>query len=185
MFDEEPLPPAVVLDSDFVINVLHENEDYHDECMAFAGRLFDASVPIVYSNLLRVDFWHGWRRAVNAKGVPLEIASAPMLMDDAAAQRERWFQRGDEYLKTFLALFDRYEVRVGTRLLDRALRLMARYNLRSHDACVAAMAFHAEVLDVVSLDADFLRVDDLHVWNNGVPARRAAKRRHARPDTLE
>ena len=44
MFDEEPLPTAVVLDSDFVINVLHENEEFHAECMEFAYRLVDANV---------------------------------------------------------------------------------------------------------------------------------------------
>lgn len=176
MFDEEPLPEAVVLDSDFVISVLHENEEFHEECRRF-GRLFDANVPIVYSNLLRVDFWQGWRRAVNARGLPADLASRPMLMDDPVAQRERWYKHGDEYLKTLLSLFDRYEVRIGTRLLDRALSLMARYNLKSHDACLAAIAFHTDVVDLVSLDKDFLRVDGLRLWNNGIPGRRAAKRR--------
>ena len=59
MFDEEPLPSAVVFDCDFVINVLHENEDFHEECARFAGRLFDQGVGIVYSNLLRLEFWQG------------------------------------------------------------------------------------------------------------------------------
>ena len=90
----------------------------------------------------------------------------------------QWFlQLGDQYLKLFLSLFNRYEARVGTRLLNRAIKLMARYNLGSHDACLAAIAFHTEVLDIVSLDRDFLRVDALHLWNNGIPGRRAAKRR--------
>lgn len=180
LFDEEPLPSAVVLDSDFVINVLHENEEFHEECRLFAARLFDAGVAVVYSNLLRVDFWQGWRSAVNARGLPPEVASQPPLIDDPAVQRQRWYQHGDDYLRTFLSLFDRYEVRIGTRLLDRALRLMAQYNLRSHDACVAAIALHTEVLDVVSLDADFLPVDGLRLWNNGIPARRAERRRPRR-----
>jgi len=176
-FDDEPLPAAVVFDSDFVINVLHENEEFHGECTEFAYRLFDNDVAVLYSNLLRVDFWQGWRRAVNARGLPPEVASQPMLMTDPAAERERWYRHGDEYLKTLLSLYDRYEVRIGPRLLDRALRLMARYNLKSHDACVAAAAFHTEVADVVSLDKDFLRAEGLHVWNNGIPGRRAARRR--------
>jgi predicted nucleic acid-binding protein len=176
-FDEEPLPSAVVLDSDFVINVLHENEEFHEECKEFAQRLSENDVVVVYSNLLRVDFWHGWRRAVNARGLPPEVASQPVLLTDPGAERERWYRHGDDYLKTLLSLYDRYEVRIGSRLLDRALRLMARYNLKSHDACVAAIAFHTEVTDIVSLDKDFLRIDGLHVWNNRIPARRAARRR--------
>lgn len=104
------------------------------------------------------------------------MAPDPIQVADRARQRERWYKHGDEYLKTFLSLFDRYEVRIGPRLLDRALSLVSRYNLRPHDACVAAIAFHTQVVDVVSLDADFLPVDGLHLWNNGIPARRAAAR---------
>jgi predicted nucleic acid-binding protein len=177
MFDEEPLPPAVVFDCDFVINVLHENEDFHDECAGFAGRLFDRGVGIVYSSLVRVDFWQGWRHAVKQKGLPLEIGGEPVRIRDLAKQREEWYQLGDQYPKLFLSLYDRYEVRVGPRLLDRAVKLMGRYNLGSHDACLAAIAFHTDVTDIVSLDADFRRVDGIHLWNSDIPARRLAARR--------
>jgi len=176
-FDEEPLPQAVVFDCDFVINVLHENEDFHEECARFAGRLLEGGVGVVYSNLLRVDFWQGWRRAVNLRGLPAEIGGEPVRIRDAARQREEWYQLGDEYLKLFLGLYDRYEVRVGPRLLDRAVKLMGRYNLGSHDACLAAIAFHTDVLDIVSLDKDFQRVDGIHLWNNDIPGRRRAGRR--------
>ena len=70
MFDEEPLPEAVVLDTSFVVTVLHENEDFHHECLAFARRLVAADVRAVYTNLLRLEFWHGWSRAVRRWGLP-------------------------------------------------------------------------------------------------------------------
>lgn len=177
MFDEEPLPEAVVLDCDFVVNVLHENEDFHGECARFAGRLLDERVGIVYCNLLRVEFWQGWRRAVNQRGLPGEMGGEPIRIRHVAKEREKWYALGDEYLKLFLSLFDRYEVRLGTRLLNQAVKLMGRYNLGSRDACLAAIAFHTQVLDVVSLDRDFLCVDRIHVWNNDIPARRRAARR--------
>ena len=66
---------------------------------------------------------------------------------------------------------------MGPRLLDRAVKLMGRYNLGSHDACLAAIAFHTDVLDIVSLDKDFQRVDGIHLWNNDIPGRRRAGRR--------
>jgi len=175
MFEEEPLPEAVVFDSDFIINVLHENEEFHDECREFASRLFDGGVAIVYSSLSRLDFWHGWRRAVSAGGLPAEIGGEPV--QARITNREEWYKLGDEYLKIFLSLFDRYEVRIGARLLDKALALAGQYNLRSHDACLLACAFHTEVLHIVSLDRHFLRVDRIHVWNNNIPARRRAARR--------
>jgi len=172
MFDEEPLPEAVVLDSDFVIHVLHENEEFHGECIAFARRLLDNNVPIIYSSLLRIDFWSGWRRAVNLRGLPPEIAEAPLLLPDPVAERARLYRVGDGYLRDFLRLFERYEVRIGVRLLNRALPVMAHYNLRSHDACVVACALHTEVPHIASLDRDFCRVDGIELWNNDIPSRR-------------
>jgi predicted nucleic acid-binding protein len=177
MFDEEPLPQAVVLDCDFVINVLHENEDFHDECRRFAGRLLDEGVGIVYSSLLRLEFWQGWSRVVRLRRLPAQIGGEPVRIHDFDKQREESYQLGDEYLKLFLGLYDRYEVKVGTRVLDRAVKLVGRYNLRSHDACLAAIAFHTGVLDIVSLDSHFRRVDDIHLWNNDIPRRRLTKRR--------
>lgn len=75
-------------------------------------------------------------------------------------------------MKEFLGLFRSYEIRIGSRVLDRALDLMGQYNLSSHDACVAAIAFHAGVPDLVSLDWKFARVDGLELWNDRIPGRR-------------
>ena len=46
-FREEPLPQAVVLDADFVVNVLHEGEEYHKDCLRFAVRLLRDNVSVV------------------------------------------------------------------------------------------------------------------------------------------
>jgi len=176
MFNEEPLPPAVVLDSDFVINVLHENEEFHAECFQFAGRLLDANTVIVYSNLLRIEFWNGWRSAVDHRGLPAEIVAEPLLLPDPVAERQRLYRVGDRYFRDFLTLFDRYEVRIGARLLDRALYLIGRFNLRSLDACVAACALRSDVPHIASLDGSFRRVDGIELWNNDVPGRRERRR---------
>jgi len=180
-FTEEPLPLAVVLDSDFVINVLHENEEFHAECFQFAGRLLDADTVIVYSNLLRIEFWNGWRSAVDHRGLPPEIAAEPPLLPDPVAERQRLYRVGDRYLRDFLRLFKRREVKVGARLLDTALALIGHYNLKSLDACVAACALHSGVPHIASLDQGFLKVDGIELWNNGVPGRRERRRRREEP----
>ena len=172
LFHEEPLPRAVVLDTSLVVHVLHENEDFHRECLAFAQRLVDAGVLLVYSNLLRMEFWHGWARAMRIRGIPGELLQQPPLLPDPGSERVRAFLIGDRYLRDFLSLFRRYEIRIGTRLLDCALSLMAQYNLASHDACVIAMASHAGVPDVASPDAKFRRIDGIQLWNDAIPERR-------------
>lgn len=171
-FEERPLPSAVVLDTSFVINVLHEGEDVHAGCLRFAERLRTADCIVVYSNLLRMEFWHGWARAVRLRGVPAKLLQEPMLMPDEASERTRGFAVGDKYLKDFLALFRRYEIRIGARLLDRALDIMSNYNLTSHDACVVAIAGYTDTPDIVSLDSKFRRVDGIQLWNDLIPTRR-------------
>ena len=171
----EPLPPAVVLDVDFVVNVLHEGEELHAECLEFATRMYNADVIVVHTSLLRVEFWNGWRRAVAQRGLPPEVAISPPLLPDATAERRRLYRLGESYLKDFLRAFRRYEIRLGARLLDQALGLIASYNLRSLDACLAASALRAGVPDVVSLDGVFRRVDGIDLWNNDIPSRRAAR----------
>jgi predicted nucleic acid-binding protein len=158
----------VVLDTSFVVNVLHENEGYHRPCLAFANRLIRDDVLIVYSSLLRLEFWHGWARAVRNRGVPRAIVEQPSLLPEPASERARAFAIGDRYLKDFLAMFRGYEIRIGARVLDEALRLMSLYNLGSHDACMAAIAFRAGVPDLVSLDRKFRRVDGIQLWNNHI-----------------
>src|SRR3989304_9978158 len=109
----EPLPPAVVLDVDFVVNVLHEGEELHAECLEFATRLYNADVIVVHTILLRVEFWNGWRRAVQQRGLPTEIAMSPLLLRDPAAHRRRVDRGGAGYLKEVPGAFQRYETRVG------------------------------------------------------------------------
>ncbi len=179
-FSEEPLPQAVVLDADFVVNVLHEREEFHKDCTVFASRLFDENVPIVYTQLLRLEFMSGWQKAVTRGGIPANMLR-DLNVSDPGDDLVRLYKLGDEYLSVFLSLYGRYEVRLSARLQDQARRYMAEYNLRPMDACLVASAHRTGIHDLASLDADFRRVGWLHLWNDHIPARRkAARRRRAR-----
>jgi predicted nucleic acid-binding protein len=156
-FDEEPLPQAVVLDSDFVISVLHENEEFHEVCVAFAARLRSGNVRVVHTPLLRVDFWNGWRQALRRRGVPIEATQGLEGRGQATGHLSS-YRGGDRLLMDFLSSFAAYELELSEGLLDEALNLIARYNLRPHDGCLAATAFYSGVNAIVSLDGDFINV---------------------------
>jgi predicted nucleic acid-binding protein len=175
LFDEEPLPAAVVLDSDFVISVLHENEEFHERCVAFASRIRNSSVPVIHTSLLRVDFWNGWRQAVRRRGLPPELTEQIDENTDEQSRREAVFRRGDQLLRDFLSGFNTYILDLSEELLDAALMLIARYNLRPHDGCLAATAYRSGLNVIVSLDADFLKVDGLELWNDHIPDERARR----------
>ena len=175
-FREEPLPQAVVLDADFVVNVLHEGEEYHRDCLRFAVRLLRNNVSVVYTQLLRLEFLSGWQNAMRRRGVPSELLQQKRLLENPAEDRRAMYELGDEFFSDFLTLFNRYEVRLSAKLQRRARSYMAKYNLKPMDACLIASAFQTEVLHVASLDKDFRRVDGVHLWNDHIPTRRLARR---------
>jgi predicted nucleic acid-binding protein len=180
LFNERRLPDAVVLDSDFIINVLHEGEDFHRECVRFAVRLIAHDVTVVHSPLLRLGFFAGWRRAVRNHALPPTLYAQPTYWDDPAHERRLMYERGRELLTNFLNQFRRYEVRLGVRVHNRAIGLMATYNLKPGDAWLLATAQQVRVADIVSLDSDFRPVDGIDLWNNHVPDRRARARARRR-----
>lgn len=180
-FQDEPLPPAVVLDADFVVSVLHEGEEYHADCIAFAVRLLNEKIPIVYSQLLRLEFMSAWQSAVRRRGVPASVLPRQArLFDELASVRAELYKVGEAFLPGLLNHFMRYEVRLSARLQSRAREHMASYNLRPLDACLVASAFQTGVPHIASLDGDLRRVDDLHLWNGHVPARRNARKARRR-----
>ena len=158
------------------MSVLHDDEDFHSECLNFARRLQSAGSGLVYSNLLRLEFWQAWRRATARRGLPSYSISEPDWQPPASPSRTDVYQIGDRFLRDFLRNYNVWEISIGSRLLDGALQLMGRYNLKSHDACVAALAFQSGFTDIVSLDRDFRRLDGVRLWNNGIPGRRAEHR---------
>ncbi|MBI4570643.1 MAG: type II toxin-antitoxin system VapC family toxin [Chloroflexi bacterium] len=177
-FNETPLPTALVLDADFVVNVLHEREEFHKECARFAGALLDGDVTIVYTQLLRLEFLSGWQNAVRRRGIPAGLLPAQArLMPDAQADLGVLYGVADRILADFLSLFDQYEVRLSAKLQDGARAHMARYNLKPLDACLIAAAFQVDVPHVASLDGRFRRVGGIHLWNHHIPERRQTRRR--------
>ena len=70
----------------------------------------------------------------------------------------------ERLLTLFLAQFPRREVRVNRRVLRSMVSLMGTYNLRSLDAVQVASALDVQCRDIVSLDDDFRRIDDIRLW---------------------
>jgi predicted nucleic acid-binding protein len=179
-FHQVDLPVSMAIDADFVVSVIVESEPFHAPCVSFSARLLQASINIVHSPLLRLEFLHAWQKAVNRGAVPMNLVAQRTLWDDPSRQRERSYDLGDSLLADFLGLFDRYEVRLTNRLQDQARRLMARHNLKPMDACLLASALYTNVKDIVSLDNDFRRVDDIDLWNDFTPSKRRALRSRRR-----
>ena len=165
----EPLPSAVIVDADFVVNVLNEAEEFHNDCTLFARRLLASDVLVVYSQLIRLEVIAGWRNSIRQSRLPAVVRGRQA---GALPALEEGYRAGLSLLARFLSAFRRREVRLSIRLQEAAVPYMARHNLRPMDACLVAAAFTAGVPHIASLDRDLRKVDGIELWNDRIPARR-------------
>jgi len=180
LFIDGPLPETVALDTDFILTVLVGSESFHLPCTEFTRLLVRERVRVTYSPLLRLEFLHAWQKAMRRKSLPDSLTLQQRLWDDAADERRALYEIAERLLDDFLDLFAHYQVRFTKALQRETREQMALHNLKPMDACLVASAYRAGTNHIVSLDSDFRRVDDLHLWNDLIPAKRQAARRRKR-----
>jgi predicted nucleic acid-binding protein len=178
--DDAVYPDAVLLDADFVVNVLHEGEDYHKVCLAFAEELLTNHIVLITTPLLKIEFFAGWRSAVHRGGIPETERRQAQLWEDEDTERARAFAMGSTLIDGFLRQFDQYEVRLTKSLQRHAMNLMTDYNLKPLDAWLVAAGRRVEVPDLVSLDHAMTKIDRLELWNHHIPDKRKAKHQRQR-----
>ena len=157
-------PEHVLLDTSFVVAALVSGEVHHDACLDFASRLQAAGSAIVYSSLLRIEYFNTWRKLIGQGLLPPEPSDQLRMSLDIPEARPYWFRVTDRLLSRFLAQFPRREVRLNRRVLRSMVALMGTYNLQAMDAAQVASALDMGCQDIASLDDDFKRVQGIRLW---------------------
>ena len=156
------LAPIIYWDATFAIAGLEERESFHAECDAFARRLESESVLSVTSDFVynELAFY--------------KIKSA--LIDEGNRTGQHWLdvKRHDPtFIATVMpdvevkkAELERVtlKISISDTVMEQAFRLMHTYSLLPTDAFHIAIALDAGIHSFASLDADFLRVDDIVVY---------------------
>lgn len=88
---------------------------------------------------------------------------------DPITDRLNAFAQADQSLQMFLAAFNTSQIRVSPRIIGTASRLVATYELQSHDAVVAAVAQEIKIRDIAATDQGFRRIDDIELWDGLFP----------------
>jgi predicted nucleic acid-binding protein len=168
-FATDPLGPSLSPDTDFIINYLFATEPYHQRCVAFALRLFEAGTEIYVSSLAWMEFAYVIARQDFRSRLPSEVAQQ--------FQLERWQRQRVRraYLDAQLSLFQQFldqftwvEVPLTSDVRTTALDIVKELNLDPHDAVHLASATLNGVLDLASLDRAYRRVDGLSLWNDRI-----------------
>jgi predicted nucleic acid-binding protein len=164
-FTDSPLPSVIVADSSFIFEALIDSgQGQYAATIDFADRLRRANVRLLYSGLLFIEAPQCWRRLYN-KGVLIPSQKST----DPITNRLTAYVEADQDLKKFLAGFNTMMIRMTPQIIQAALRLTAIFNLKSHDALVAAIAQDTRISDIAATDKDFRKIDNIELWDGLFP----------------
>ncbi len=182
----DPLPPAIALDTSFLVKVLNQRDPQSRRAyQLYEGLVRQGAVCAICWPILRLEFWFAWDRAVNALSArelealarevravltgeaELELRGPKPATPEAA--RDHRLGEGERLLDVLLSTLRVARMRLTGALLDEARAIIVSSGLKPLDAVVCAVARQAAEAtgtppSVISLDGDFRRVDGLHVW---------------------
>ena len=159
-------PRRLYPDTNFLLNVLVPSYPYHAAASGFLLQIAAAEMTTLYvSSLTWLEFGNAVLRADFRAGLAADVQRQYGLDDWGTAEvRDDYLAAMLNRLHALLSGFDRYEVSVTLDVSIHALQLMGQHALRWQDAAHVACAQAVGVVDVVSFDRVFRRVDGLHLW---------------------
>ena|SRR2546429_1464460 len=182
---DDPLPPALAVDTSFLLYGLNVREPLHPRARHLLERM-EAEGTVVYycRHLLQLEFWSacaGYYKRLERRELGLLVAGAeqawsgrrghrPPSAPEEPLQRYRFVTETFERLLQFqLAALNAVSISLTTAVLRRCRRAMFQHGLRSYDATVLVVAEEAAItsgsgLHLATMDADFAVVDDLTIW---------------------
>lgn len=159
--------PTTYLDTSLVAAAAVKGTLHHQAALDRCNDLILAGTTVCFSRLLYVEMLQTLRAiGTQPHAVSEQLRRRYRLhrWGDFEAVRETWLRFGfhevDELVRRFSATV---VLPLDDAIVDRALTMMARYQLGSNDAIHSASAVAAGVLAFATLDADFARVAELTV----------------------
>jgi len=158
----DSLEPIIYWDASYTISYIIDTELYHNECLSFRNRLKSEEILSVGSNLVynELAFFlikqaleeEGKRRGMHWLDVKKRQPDfISQIMPDVLRKK-------DDLNDAILWLSTSEQVK------EKAFQLMSDYSLLPTDAFHIAAALEHGVNSFVTLDEDFLRVDDIIVY---------------------
>lgn len=182
---DDPLPPALAVDTSFLIVGVHAIEPRHQRARQLLDRMEREGTLVVHCpHLLLLELWsacsgfvrqHSRRElaalisaAQGVKHGPARLATADV-PDDLEGRYRLVVETFERLVGEQLAVLTTVSVRLSMGLLAGARDAIFSHRLRSYDAVMLALAEEAGARSGVgrhlaTFDADFLAVEGLELW---------------------
>jgi len=182
---DDPLPPALAVDTSFLLYGLNVREPLHPRARHLLDRMEAEGTVVYYCRpLLQLEFWSacaGYYKRLKRRELALLVAGAEEAWTGRPGTRqpsapveplERYrfvTETFERLLQLQLAALNAVSISLTTSVLSRSRQAMFRHGLRSYDAAVLVVAEEAAItsgsgLHLATMDADFGVVDDVALW---------------------
>ncbi len=162
------VPNYVYRDTSLVIATIVPGLPHARASDAFCTQLAHQGSRIGFSQILRLELSRAIRNLASRRGqLPLNTQQSYRLdeWDTNVAVRQRWMTAGRQKFEAFLDRFDGVaELPFHTAIWEQSVAIMALRQLRSLDAVHVATAHAYGLRHFATLDDDFNRVQNLHIW---------------------
>ncbi len=182
---DDPLPPALAVDTSFLIVGFNTTEDRHHRARHLLDRIEHEGTLVVHCpHLLLLELWSacsGFVRQRSRRELAVLISAAqrvkhdrPRLAaadvpDDLEGRYRLAVETFERLIGEQFAVLTTVSVRLSMGLLAGARDAIFTHSLRSYDAVMLALAEEAGARSgagrhLATFDADFLAVEGLEVW---------------------
>jgi predicted nucleic acid-binding protein len=181
----DPLPPALAVDTSFLLVGVNATEDRHPRARHLLDRMEEEGTLVVYCpHLLLLELWSacsGFVRTLKRRELAALISAAEgarqgrprLVAADVPQDLEGRYRLAVESFERLvgaqLAVLTTVSIRLSMGLLAGARHAIFAHSLRSYDAVMLALADEAATRagagrHLATFDADFLSVPGLQVW---------------------
>lgn len=185
---DDALPPAIAVDTSFLLVGVNGSEPRHARARCLLDRMASEGTLVVYcQHVLLLELWSACSGFVRTLRRPRELArlisaaeaagargsGGGLRASDVPAEMEGRYRLAVETFERLvgeqLADLETVSVRLSMGLLARARDAIFTHSLRSYDAVMLALAEDAAARTgtsphLATFDVDFLAVEGLDVW---------------------
>lgn len=155
------LPKIIYLDASFIINLCVKNAKFNIECKTFMQRLTRNKVICLISTLTIDEVWYGLIRAdlyrVYKSEWLNEVRKTPLIV-------KNHLEPAKKATSSLIKLENVLWVEITISNTFEALELMERYSLFPRDAIHISKLKSLQVMDVVTTDPDWKRVEGINIY---------------------
>lgn len=159
-FDTTPLPEIIYFDTSFIINTLIKGQPYYEECKNFIIKLTDKQPIIVFSSLLKPEFWSAITK-IHIRNMFGKKRSPNSIIKKDPGIIKHLYSKVQRVEDDFSDLLQRFKhwimVELNEKILKQAMITMKEWKIEDitvFDWGIEDLSFHTDKFKIWTMDGE-------------------------------